>query len=110
MPYHPTCSIRYFSGNILNCTLFITLTCADDDDDDDDWDEDDENEMIGTPLDDMDPFVSFADVLSGVQASMPGRYSALMAGADANVTAALQGMSAHAAAIKAKKAAEQQQQ
>lgn len=90
--------------------MFMTLTCADDDDDDEDWDEDDEDEMIGTPLDDMDPFVSFADVLSGVQASMPGRYSALMAGADANVTAALQGMSAHAAAIKAKKAAEQQQQ
>lgn len=99
---------------VLWCAFWLRCSphhrSADDDDDEDEWDEDDGDEVVGTPLDDMDPFVSFTEVLAGVQSSMPARYGALMAGADANVTAALQAMSAHAADIKAKKAAEQQQQ
>jgi hypothetical protein len=76
-------------------------------DDSDEWsegDEDDEN--VGTPLDDMDPFISFTEVLTGMQAAMPARYSAAMAGADAN---ALRAIGERAAQVKAKQAAEQQQ-
>lgn len=88
------------------CWLF-----AGGEDDSDDWEEgDDDEEAVGTPLDDMDPFISFVEVLAGMQNSMPARYNALMTTADANVTAALPGISQHAAAIKAKKAAEQQAQ
>ncbi|KAF8071226.1 SAD2 [Scenedesmus sp. PABB004] len=76
----------------------------DDDDSDDEWTDDEET--VGTPLDDIDPFVSFADVLGGLQASNPGRYAALLAGADAGVLGALQGMQAFAAEQRAKKAAE----
>jgi hypothetical protein len=85
----------------------VIMRCAgDDDEESSEWEEGGDDEAIGTPLDDMDPFVSFAEVLTGVQSSMPSRYSALMVGADANT---LQALSTHAAAIKAKKAAEQQQ-
>lgn len=78
---------------------------AEDEEDSDDWTDDDE-EPVGTPLDDIDPFVSFADVLGGLQTAMPGRYQALIAGADSGVIAALRGMSEYAAQIKQKKAAE----
>eukprot|EP00882_Tetradesmus_deserticola_P026462 GHRQ01029202.1.p1 GENE.GHRQ01029202.1~~GHRQ01029202.1.p1 ORF type:complete len:103 (-),score=49.13 GHRQ01029202.1:249-557(-) len=80
-------------------------TADDEDDSEDEWSEDGE-EAIGTPLDDIDPFVSFAEVLGQLQGVMPGRYQALVAGADAGVMAALQGMSEYAAQIKQKKAAE----
>uniref|UniRef100_A0A383WBL3 Importin N-terminal domain-containing protein n=1 Tax=Tetradesmus obliquus TaxID=3088 RepID=A0A383WBL3_TETOB len=80
-------------------------TAEDDDDSEDEWSDDGE-EAIGTPLDDIDPFVSFAEVLGQMQAAMPGRYAALVAGADAGVLGALQGMSEYAAQIKQKKAAE----
>lgn len=80
---------------------------GDEEDDSEEWEEGDDDEIVGTPLDDMDAFVSFAEVLSGLQTSMPARYSAAVAGADA---AALQALSAHAAQVQAKKAAEQQQQ
>lgn len=63
-------------------------------------------EAVGTPLDDIDPFVSFADVLGQMQSSMAARYQALVSGADAGVVAALQGMSEYAAQIKQKQAAE----
>lgn len=82
---------------------------AEDDDDSDEYTDDGE-ETIGTPLDDIDAFVSFAEVLGGLQAAMPGRYQALMAGADSSVVAALQGMSEYAAQIKQKKEAEAAQQ
>jgi hypothetical protein len=75
------------------------------DDDDDEWSEDGE-EAVGSPLDDIDPFVSFAEVLGQMQGTMPGRYQALVSGADAGVMSALQGMSAYAAQIKQKKAEE----
>jgi hypothetical protein len=80
-------------------------TAEDDDDSEDEWSEDGE-EAIGTPLDDIDPFISFAEVLGQMQGSMPGRYQALVSGADAGVMSALQGMSEYAAQIKQKKAAE----
>lgn len=88
----------------------LSTTATGEEEDSDEWDEEDDDETIGTPLDDMDPFVSFTEVLAGVQGSMPARYSALMAGADANLTAALQAVSQHAAVVQAKKAAEAAQQ
>lgn len=78
---------------------------AEDEEDSDEWTDDGE-ETIGTPLDDIDPYVSFADVLGGLQTAMPGRYQALVAGADASVIAALQRMSEYAAQVKQKKEAE----
>eukprot|EP00878_Enallax_costatus_P008370 GHUV01008748.1.p1 GENE.GHUV01008748.1~~GHUV01008748.1.p1 ORF type:complete len:267 (+),score=129.68 GHUV01008748.1:211-1011(+) len=82
---------------------------AENEEDSDDWTDDDE-ETIGSPLDDVDPFVSFADVLGGLQSAMPGRYQALIAGANGGVIAALQGMSEYAAQIKQKQAANAVQQ
>lgn len=82
---------------------------AEDEEDSDDWTDDGE-ETIGTPLDEIDPFVSFADVLGGLQSAMPQRYQALVAGADAGVIGALQGMSEYAAQVKQRKAAEAAQQ
>lgn len=85
--------------------------CPAEEEESEDWSEcDDDEEAVGTPLDDMDPFISFTEVLAGMQASMPGRYSALVSTADANLTGALQTLSAEAAQAKAKQAAEQQQQ
>ena len=77
---------------------------AGDDDSDDDDDYTDDEEEVGTPLDNMDPFVSFADVLAGLQSTMPGRYAALVAGAEPGVIAALSAMSEHAASMRAKRA------
>lgn len=91
--------------NVVSTSLTV-LFPGEDEDDSDDWEEGDDEETIGTPLDAMDPFISFAEVITGLQASMPARYSSAMAGADA---AALQTLSAYAAEMKAKKAAEQQQ-
>jgi pyruvate kinase len=56
----------------------------------------------------MDPFISFSEVLGGLQASMPARYAALMAGADARMVSAVTALSQHAAAVKAKQEAEEQ--
>jgi hypothetical protein len=58
----------------------------------------------------MDPFISFTEVLAGMQASMPNRYAALVSTGDANLAAVLQTLSAAAAQAKAKQVAEQQQQ
>jgi hypothetical protein len=89
-------------------SLYFSLlgeTAEDDDDDEDEWSDDGE-EAVGTPLDDIDPFVSFAEVLGRMEHQMPGRYQALLSGADKGVMAALQDMSGYAAQLKQKKAAE----
>eukprot|EP00879_Flechtneria_rotunda_P022091 GHRR01023309.1.p1 GENE.GHRR01023309.1~~GHRR01023309.1.p1 ORF type:complete len:1020 (+),score=395.54 GHRR01023309.1:417-3476(+) len=83
-------------------------TAEDDDDDDDEWT--DGEEVVGTPLDDIDPFVSFAEVLGQLQAAMPARYQALLASADQGVMQALAAMTEYAAQIKQKQEAERQQQ
>jgi hypothetical protein len=44
---------------------------ADDDDDEEDFSE--EEEAIGTPLDDIDPFISFGEMLGHLQGTMPAR-------------------------------------
>ena len=71
-----------------------SLSCAQgkqhlDIDSDDEWTDDEED---STPLDDVDPFVAFADALRGLQSGHPGRFAALTANTDQGAQAALQGM------------------
>lgn len=75
------------------------------DGEDDDEDSDDEftdDEEVHTPLDPIDPFVAVADALSGLQQHMPARHAQLLGSCDPNVAAAIQGMVAYAAEVRAK--------
>ncbi|EIE23737.1 ARM repeat-containing protein [Coccomyxa subellipsoidea C-169] len=68
-------------------------------DSDDEWTD---NEEDSAPLDDVDPFVFFADSLRSVQSQMPARFQGLMANVDANAQLALQGMMHYAEEMRAK--------
>jgi hypothetical protein len=61
----------------------LGLADTDDSESDDDgtWSEDD----VATPIDDIDPFVLFADSLIAVQTSSVQRFQALLAQTDAQV-------------------------
>ncbi|EFJ51590.1 hypothetical protein VOLCADRAFT_79706 [Volvox carteri f. nagariensis] len=61
-----------------------------------------DDEEVRTPIDPVDPFVFYADALSGLQQHMPARHQQLMATCDANTQAALAGMMAYAAELKNK--------
>ncbi|GIM12546.1 hypothetical protein Vretimale_15865 [Volvox reticuliferus] len=73
-----------------------------DEDSDDEFTDDEE---VRTPIDPVDPFVFFADALSGLQQHMPIRHQQLMAACDANTQVALAGMVAYAAELRDKPAA-----
>ncbi|GFR51383.1 hypothetical protein Agub_g13813, partial [Astrephomene gubernaculifera] len=68
-------------------------------------DSDDEftdDEEVHTPIDPVDPYVFFADALSGLQQHMPARYQQLLSACDAGTQAALAGMMAYAAELRSK--------
>ncbi|BDA47636.1 Importin-7 [Coccomyxa sp. Obi] len=65
----------------------------------DEWTDEEED---SAPLDNVDPFVFFADSLHSVQSQMPTRFQGLTANVDANAQLALQGMMQYAQEMRAK--------
>ncbi|GLC37117.1 hypothetical protein PLESTB_000981600 [Pleodorina starrii] len=61
-----------------------------------------DDEEVRTPIDPVDPFVFFADALSGLQQHMPARHQQLMAACDAGTQAALGAMMVYAAEMRNK--------
>ncbi|KAK9824621.1 hypothetical protein WJX72_011782 [[Myrmecia] bisecta] len=61
-----------------------------------------DEEDVATPIDAIDPFVTFAETLTLVQMRQPHRFQALTAGLDANTQAAVQGMMQYAEQQRAK--------
>ena len=71
-------------------------------DDDDDDDSDDEmgmltdDEAVSSPIDDVDPFIFFAETMQATHAADAAKFGALTGGLDAGGQATLQELMAHA--------------
>ncbi len=70
---------------------------------DDEWTDDEE---VTSPIDDIDPFILYADTLAGLAASQPAKHAQLMAVVQASkeTTATLTGLMTSAETRRAEKA------
>lgn len=64
----------------------------DDSDDDDFWSEEDDDDGIKSPIDDISPYIFFAEALQSIQASDPAKFASVTSKMDANTQIAAQGM------------------
>lgn len=76
----------------------------DDDDSDDEWWDDDDDDVM-SPIDEINPYIYFAEALQQVQGGNPARFAALTGVMDQGVQGAVQGMMAYATELRQAQAA-----